>query len=765
MNVMKPAARIACRKGDTMKKAPKINPAAIDLLTRVFNTHKKGLPEWMKNAREGYLRRENEIEQDKRYVVINYKDAKNPRDCILECIDFVGIFGDEIERRYLEWANPEAALQGLKPGEAEGGQGSGGKGYLRKMFDKGYFISISGRKLSVVSFTDQDKYALDFVPDERMGKDIEGDSPLLPWIRKYASEWLEAYGLPGDHNITIVRGLGPTKPIDYDRLLQDIHQSPQARQTIGACHVHFCVNRKFRRELKVVNPPLHPAFSSPIKIAIPSVLPLGSSKVQAARPPDFPPGELELCVSAKPLQGQALRSWNRIDFRAKGVSVIGWKDVDELRFEHPQFSRHLYGKCTLPLLVDPKENYEQAGRVHLNEGPLSSALYTFIAGEADKILGQLAKQVSGTVAVKKRKNLEKLNHRFANWIESKLTTLRGLGGTGTKPGTGKPETKGREKKEHAPPIRLAIHRKVLVICRGVSYQLRAVAYDAADNPVPPGKLVWRSQNPAVVMVHPDNGTIQAKYVGLAAVTVTNASGLTSDPIAIQVHEAAEVEIRNPSPTTVGSNRRLQLVPVVRTDAAKALKNVAVSWRSSDERIVTVGQDGWLVGGEVGDAEVVAHVGLLQSEPLEVIVEKGAAGKSKGGGRGRPQILLSGQANCPFDNRPVILQPTDPSVYQRPYKPDYENNVFWINLQHPLAEELLKMGEESVQWRTYHFQRLVDVYTVLEMRGKFGGDQNLDVDQVLDEIHNVTAELYTKAQEELFDVLYDESIDLVKLGVA
>ena len=33
----------------------KINPNAIDLLARHFNSHKKGLPEWLKNAREAYL--------------------------------------------------------------------------------------------------------------------------------------------------------------------------------------------------------------------------------------------------------------------------------------------------------------------------------------------------------------------------------------------------------------------------------------------------------------------------------------------------------------------------------------------------------------------------------------------------------------------------------------------------------------------------------------------------------------------------------------
>jgi hypothetical protein len=231
-----------------------------------------------------------------------------------------------------------------------------------------------------------------------------------------------------------------------------------------------------------------------------------------------------------------------------------------------------------------------------------------------------------------------------------------------------------------------------------------------------------------------------------------------------VHEAIDLEIKSASPAKVGSNRQLQLMTTVKTSVGKPPKDVIVSWRSSDERVATVGQDGWLVGGEVGETEVVAYVGPLESDPLEIVVEKGSAGKPKGGGKGKPRILLSGQHSCPFDNGPSILQPTDPVVYQRPYKPDYDNNVFWINLQHPLAEELLKGGEESVQWRTYHFQRLVDVYTILQMRSKFGGDQNLDVDQVLEEIHVVTAELYASAKNELFDLLYEEAIDFAKLEV-
>src|SRR5207248_4581636 len=143
-------------------------------------------------------------------------------------------------------------------------------------------------------------------------------------------------------------------------------------------------------------------------------------------------------------------------------------------------------------------------------------------------------------------------------------------------------------------------------------------------------------------------------------------------------------------------------------------------------------------------------------------EKGAAGKPKGGGKGRPQILLSDQDTCPFDHSRVVLNETDPPVYQRPYKPDYDNNVFWINLQHPLATELLKAGEESVRWRTYHFERLVDVFVMIEVRRKFGDNEQLDADQLLDEINVVKTDIYAQARIELFDLLYDEKTDFAKL---
>ena len=168
-----------------------------------------GPPGVDEDAREAYLR--SGVPPESRHVIINYqRDSPRP---YLECIDFVGISGADLETHYLEWANPDAAGRGLTPGMAEGGQGSGGKAYLRQMFEDGFFASVAGQRLSVVKFTDARKFNLYFVPDAESGRDATGENRALP-LRATCAAWLKGYDQPATGNITIVRGILPRKSID-----------------------------------------------------------------------------------------------------------------------------------------------------------------------------------------------------------------------------------------------------------------------------------------------------------------------------------------------------------------------------------------------------------------------------------------------------------------------------------------------------------------------------------------------------------------------
>ena len=77
-----------------MGTKPRINPAVIDLITRVFNSHKKGLPEWLKNSREAYLRKN--IPEEGRFIIINYRKDIDPPYCTTSTK--MGLSGREVNR-------------------------------------------------------------------------------------------------------------------------------------------------------------------------------------------------------------------------------------------------------------------------------------------------------------------------------------------------------------------------------------------------------------------------------------------------------------------------------------------------------------------------------------------------------------------------------------------------------------------------------------------------------------------------------------------
>jgi len=62
-----------------------------------------------------------------------------------------------------------------------------------------------------------------------------------------------------DHAIAakIVRGVSPVKPIDEGRLLDDLQQSPQARQTLRTCKVGFYINGRQPAPVQINEPALH----------------------------------------------------------------------------------------------------------------------------------------------------------------------------------------------------------------------------------------------------------------------------------------------------------------------------------------------------------------------------------------------------------------------------------------------------------------------------------------------------------------------------
>lgn len=106
---------------------------AIRLISKAFQSHEAGLPEWLKNSADEYAR-EDAPESKRVIVVILDQGGKNvPRS--ISCLDFSGMTSKTIEENFRIWADPEAARRGAKTVAVQGGHGNGGKCYMTQMFN------------------------------------------------------------------------------------------------------------------------------------------------------------------------------------------------------------------------------------------------------------------------------------------------------------------------------------------------------------------------------------------------------------------------------------------------------------------------------------------------------------------------------------------------------------------------------------------------------------------------------------------------------
>jgi hypothetical protein len=742
------------------RRKPRMNAYMIDLVARWFGTHAAGLPEWVKNAREAYVR-EGVEDIEQRWIIINLLGSGSKGTCRgVECIDFVGVDADEIDAKYLEWAKPDAASEGVEdPSLIEGGQGNGGKAYGRQLFERFFFASIRDGKLSVVAFVDEEKHILDFIDGAR--GTTEESRAFAGGVRAYANKILEQAGRPAGSNITIVRGEGPKDLISTSRVAALLPRSPQARETLRTCDVRIFVAGKQQKILKLEAPPAHKDFPGERIIAVPEVLPDYNDDPVRTTKPGFGPGSLTLRVAAlrmRPGSGQ-WPGWSAITIRGEGVRSIGEWPTGELDLPRPDMSNHVYGDLRVPLLTDPADMYELQARQRIKDGPLSNALKRFVEAEVAKLLGEMEKLTAENKVVEKKKALEKLHELFERWIDTKLAGFEGTATEGTGEGEGKKEREKGEKKVHAPLASLRIHREELTMCLGTSYRLRANGKDADGKPVPAGEVEWNSSDPAVVQIDSMTGEMIACGAGECVIGCDSmeVDGISAAPAAVRVIKAIEIEILNEEPLEVGPNRRTQVHTTVLAADGATEDDVVVTWTVDDENCAGITQDSVLLGRLPGTTVAVASAGDVKSAPIEIVVEAGKHGDADRPTSSKPRILISNVHPDPRTGELFTMPATNPPVHQR-NRDDVDTNTWWINLQSPLAEALSRFGWDSLQWRTYHFQRMIDVWVRLKLFDLFAGRTDLGAEDLVNEYDDFVAGIYTDAaQEDIFNVLSGETI--------
>jgi hypothetical protein len=123
---------------------------AIRHLCRQVRSHETGLPEWLKNAKDMYVRIDAPLELS--LVGLLYHDGTGHQPSAIGCLDLGGMSTADIERKFRIWADPEASGSSRFYG-VEGEHGNGGKCYMTQMFERcSYIHTLKGGRASKYGF-------------------------------------------------------------------------------------------------------------------------------------------------------------------------------------------------------------------------------------------------------------------------------------------------------------------------------------------------------------------------------------------------------------------------------------------------------------------------------------------------------------------------------------------------------------------------------------------------------------------------------------
>lgn len=418
-----------------------INDYVLELHGREFKfNHEKGLAEWLKNSTDAYLRVERGDEES--FIIFRFSDED---DVIFECIDFVGMTFDDIEKAFKIWYDPEAAKRGTDK-RTLGGHGNGGKFYMRQMFKQSYFITYRAGKLNVFGFNENKRYGFAkdqkdkaIGPDDAMKFAEIHDMDFPPNTRKNI--------LNGKTGFTVVKGIHPDKiakkRFNLSRLCEKFKHYPQARLILKYKPVSIVYNDKIFIQ-RIFPEEIHPMpeFGKPLEILIPSTIIWnedGDKEDVSFANETYPQGKLILYTSNEPLsRNSRLGDLNRIDIIGE-VGAIASYQIQELgyvnRLSQAEF---IYGECTCRILEDPDDDCVKNDRSILVENTKTKALRKWIGEQIDKLAEKIEEKEKKEIRAKNIETLSDINKLLNDWKNKFMSKVMReiLGGTGEGSGTG-----------------------------------------------------------------------------------------------------------------------------------------------------------------------------------------------------------------------------------------------------------------------------------------------------------------------------------------
>ena len=350
---------------------------AIRLICSAYQTHEDGLPEWVKNAADEYMRNDAPLEQ-RVIIIMLHSDSKSFPSSV-SVLDFNGMTTTVVEKDFRVWADPEAAQRRRPKGklDVQGGHGNGGKCYMTMVFDEHALLHTvkagKGCRYGVRGGTVQFGY----VPDRQSGRGFPVTDLKAELMTALSGIGVDFAGLPAaardafaaSDGFTLVTGIKPKGwrgRIPIAQVMQALRDHPQMRVSLEFCRVFVMHNgtvvpKGAPLTLDQIPPDLGFAEDRVIDIPAELIDPSTADRVSTTADGNEPTGALTLKSSAVSMR------WSRklrhvINYRAKS-GFIGYRPVLEFDINSPAKER-IYGDCLRQLKDDQHRPPDVGALVH-----------------------------------------------------------------------------------------------------------------------------------------------------------------------------------------------------------------------------------------------------------------------------------------------------------------------------------------------------------------------------------------------------------------
>lgn len=387
-----------------LEEKNEIDDHLLDIIGNEFKfDHEKGIAEWIKNSVDAYNRQK--ISDTDKQIVLRFFDEGS--DVLFECIDFVGMSSNDINKALKRWGDPEAAKRGeIK--KTYGGHGNGGKFYMRQMFDKSHFITYKDGFLNIFGFNEKRKYGF---ADDFKDKKINIQEAL-----KIAE--IDNLNIKNINGFTVARGYKPRgigKQIKVYKICDKLKRHPQSMKIMDRIKINvFYNNEEIFSALKADEIKPLKNFETPIvndlPIQVTNIDGNEKNEVLLANS-KFEQGKITLKTSEIALSSNSkYGDLNRIDIIGE-MGVVASYPIREFGLYYPQ-TDFIYGECYCPILEDSDDDCVSNDRVKLIVNEKSTILLNLIKESIE----DLCKKISGQEKKEKEENNKKISSDFNNFL-------------------------------------------------------------------------------------------------------------------------------------------------------------------------------------------------------------------------------------------------------------------------------------------------------------------------------------------------------------